>query len=67
MEQEITLQIQRAQLPDGINAFTMTRQANAYTVIFNDRKPQDRQAAAFLHECLHLYHGAWRATERPQR
>lgn len=55
MEKTLQIQIKTAKLPQTVHGLT-TQQAGAYTIYINEDQTQDEQAAAFLHECLHIYH-----------
>ena len=61
MEKALQIQIKTAELPQTIHGLT-TQQAGAYTIYINEDRTQDEQAAAFLHECLHIYHDDFNST-----
>lgn len=55
MTRTTTLTITTHELPQGIDAFTLYKDEQ-YAIYVNDTLPATEQAAAFLHECLHLWH-----------
>lgn len=61
MEKTLQIQIKTAELPQTVHGLT-TQQAGAYTIYINEDQTQDEQAAAFLHECLHIYHDDFNST-----
>lgn len=57
MARNIQLTICRALLPTGAHGAIMaTGTDNGYTIVTNQQETETQQAAAFLHECLHLFH-----------
>lgn len=57
MQRTLKLTITVEEMPDGINSAIIEPRGNDYMIAINNRLSQDEQAAAFLHECLHLWHG----------
>ena len=57
MERKVQLTICRDALPPGIHGAIMTTGAGKdYIIVTNQQETETQQAAAFLHECLHLFH-----------
>lgn len=56
METNIQLTIRRDALPPGIHGAIATTGTNNYIIVTNQQETETQQAAAFLHECLHLFH-----------
>lgn len=56
-ERELHIRIASRPLPDGTNGVLWRTDENSYTVCIDSSQDEDGQAAAFLHECLHLWHG----------
>ena len=55
MQGEITLQIITAKLPEDVNGMSAA-EGDRVTMAINEDLPEELQAAAFLHECLHIWH-----------
>lgn len=55
MKREITLKIITAKLPEGANGISAA-DGDRVTLAINEDLPAELQAAAFLHECLHIWH-----------
>ena len=45
------------ELPDTIGGISEDLGDNSFQVAINGNKSEDEQARAFLHECLHIWHG----------
>ena len=43
-------------LPNNIKGACSQTGQDEYIIVINSRNSQDEQAAAFLHECLHIWH-----------
>lgn len=55
-EQKIMLRIIKAPLPRSIHG-TSAKDGDAIIVLVNEDDDPDRQQEAFIHECLHIWHG----------
>lgn len=55
MKRTVNLTITAEDLPEGVHG-TIFATAAGYYILTNSRETDTEQAAAFLHECLHLYH-----------
>lgn len=55
MKRTVNLTITAEDLPEGVHG-TIFATAAGYYILTNARETDTEQAAAFLHECLHLYH-----------
>lgn len=67
MKRDIRIDLRTAALPHSFNGATVYDETAAgagdeYLVMLNDTKDTKRQAAAFLHEALHIYHEDFKAT-----
>lgn len=51
---ELNMVIERAQLPAAVKGITV-KNHNSIKVFVNSGLSKDEQAAAFLHECLHIW------------
>lgn len=52
----ILLNVSTVTFPDYIHGFTIfTKQDDIYNVWINSSLDEDHRAAAFLHECLHIW------------
>ena len=56
MDRTITMRIITADLPETVNGACTQTGENKFLVTINGIKTDQRQAAAFLHECLHIWH-----------
>lgn len=57
MKRNVQLTICRDTLSPGIHGAIMTTGAGKdYIIVTNQQETETQQAAAFLHECLHLFH-----------
>lgn len=57
MKRNVQLTICRDALPPGMHgAIVATGAVNHYIIVTNQQETESQQAAAFLHECLHLFH-----------
>lgn len=58
MKRTLELTICCDTLPPGMHGAIMTTGAGQhYIIVTNQQETENQQAAAFLHECLHLFHG----------
>lgn len=55
MNQELSLHIVTDKLPAGINGISAA-EGQRVIVAINTDQSETEQAAAFLHECLHIWH-----------
>ena len=55
MERKLTLTITAEELPASVYGVSVPNK-DGYTILINGTKPGPEQAAAFLHECLHIWH-----------
>lgn len=55
MNRQLTATIKTAPLPATIHG-VLQQSGNNYKIYINSDQTNDEQAAAFLHECLHIYH-----------
>lgn len=55
MNRSLSLQIVADKLPPGVNGVSAADGARI-TIIINSGQSEEQQAAAFLHECLHIWH-----------
>lgn len=55
MNRDVDLRIMTAELPVSISGFSMPKNGKTIVVI-NEGLTESEQAAAFLHECLHIWH-----------
>lgn len=53
---EIVLHIGKEKLPQGIHGIS-SAEGHHYTILIDSNQRQEEQAAAFLHEMLHIWHG----------
>lgn len=56
MDRKAQLTIKTAPLPEKVRGLLQQTGGNTYTIYINSELSDDDQAAAFLHEALHLYH-----------
>ena len=56
-ERNIKLRIITAPLPSEIHGASGTGDGQQFTVLINEADDPERQAQAFLHEMLHIWHG----------
>ncbi len=61
MERDIFIKLLSAEMPERIRGFCRQESAEQdgseyYIVVLNSSLPEDQQATAFLHECLHVFH-----------
>ena len=56
MEREITVRMITADLPECINGMCHMDAPGRYIVVIDSKGTPQQQAAAFLHECLHIWH-----------
>lgn len=56
MKRNVQLTICRDALPPGIHGIITTTGTDNYIIVTNQQETESQQAAAFLHECLHLFH-----------
>lgn len=56
MARTLTVTIHDAEMPDSINGLLLSKEPDCYSIMINSKKNPSEQAAAFLHECLHIYH-----------
>ena len=54
--QDITLKIRKLELPDGLHG-AVGKDRDAFYIFINQNDTEEQQAAAFLHECAHIYAG----------
>ena len=59
----IEIVINKASLPDSINGCTVFDDDHAYKIYINDTLSPDEQAAAFLHEMLHVWNNDFNSNE----
>ena len=52
----INLHIYSRELPEKVKGIS-TKDGNTVTVVTNEAETEDAQTLAFLHECLHIWHG----------
>ena len=45
------------EMPESVKGVCGGDDGSGYLVVLNGSKTPDEQALAFLHECLHIYHG----------
>ena len=53
---DMNLHVIYADLPNSVNG-AVSFNNDKYTIVINSNKTTQEQTAAFLHECLHIYHG----------
>lgn len=63
MDRQIKIRLIEQPLPAGINAALHESDNDNYIIFVNSEKTADERAAAFLHECLHIYHRDFDSTE----
>lgn len=56
MDRQITITTKAEALPQTINGVLQQTGNDNYIIYLNSTKTDDERAAAFLHECLHIYH-----------
>ena len=56
MERDITIRLVKHKMPDQAGGVIVQEGKESYLIIINDQKSEQEQAAAFLHECLHIWH-----------
>lgn len=55
-DRAIQLRIYHRELPEGIHGVSV-RNEGTVSIIVNELKSEEEQTKAFLHECLHVWHG----------
>lgn len=55
-ERKITLRIIKHPMPPGVHGMSM-KEADTILVFINESDDSDTQKKAFIHECLHIWHG----------
>lgn len=55
MTRKINLIITTEDLPEGVHGAAF-QDKDGYMILINGAEPKPNQAAAFLHECLHIWH-----------
>lgn len=54
---ELSIKITHTGLPDSIHGFVSSTSPGKYHIFLNAAETDSQQAASFLHECLHIFHG----------
>lgn len=54
---DIKITINKASFPAGVKGFSILDDSSTFRIFINDTLDPDDQAAAFLHECLHIWNG----------
>ena len=63
MTRTIKMRIFRGDLPADAHGAAMQRDTNDYQILINQHDSRQRQAACFLHECLHIWHNDFESTK----
>ena len=61
MRFNITMKL--AALPETVHGVLQQTEKDTYTIFINSDQTDDERAAAFLHECLHIYHNDFASQE----
>jgi hypothetical protein len=56
MKRRIEILLEDADLPDAVDGVSALKGEDRYLVLVNSGKSDPEKVAAFLHECLHIYH-----------
>lgn len=56
-DRSVSIDIIYGDIPDTVSGAVTSQDSSRYTILLNSNKSEEEQAAAFLHECLHIYHG----------
>ena len=62
-DKHVNLSIVTAHLPEGIEGITSPDGHDNYTIMINADLSDNKQAEAFLHECLHIWNRDFERTE----
>lgn len=53
---DLNLKVCKVKLPDTVNG-CISKADNCYTILINEKCSSGEQEQAFIHECLHIWHG----------
>ena len=55
-DRTVTVRIVKTDFPEGGHGMCVQEEDNAFLVLLNDKSTEIKQASAFLHEMLHIWH-----------